>query len=94
MGLFKQLLNNLVTGSHSTNKHDRSSHHSYKNKHSYTYNLEPTRMQTCPFCNSGQAKGAQFCSQCGTNLSIANCSQCGNTFPPQAKFCSQCGQAK
>lgn len=51
---------------------------------------------TCGACNTPNAAGAKFCSNCGTTLAppkAAHCTQCGNTIAPNSKFCGNCGTA-
>ena len=44
----------------------------------------------CPSCGNETAKGASFCSNCGTRTS-QSCSSCGNQLPAGAGFCDSCG---
>jgi membrane protease subunit (stomatin/prohibitin family) len=51
---------------------------------------------TCGACNTINAAGAKFCSNCGTTLAppkAAHCTQCGSTVAPNSKFCGNCGTA-
>ena len=51
---------------------------------------------TCGACQTVNAAGAKFCSNCGTTLAppkTAHCTQCGNTIAPNSKFCGNCGTA-
>jgi class 3 adenylate cyclase/tetratricopeptide (TPR) repeat protein len=45
----------------------------------------------CPQCHSEAASGAEFCSECGAQLTIV-CSRCGTSNPFAHKFCKECGQ--
>lgn len=45
----------------------------------------------CPKCNTSNAEGARFCSQCATPLLPRACSQCSQSLAQGAKFCSNCG---
>jgi membrane protease subunit (stomatin/prohibitin family) len=50
----------------------------------------------CGACQTPNAAGAKFCSNCGTTLAppkAAHCTQCGNTIAPNSKFCGNCGTA-
>jgi membrane protease subunit (stomatin/prohibitin family) len=50
----------------------------------------------CGSCQTPNAAGAKFCSNCGTTLAppkAAHCTQCGNTVAPNSKFCGNCGTA-
>jgi class 3 adenylate cyclase/tetratricopeptide (TPR) repeat protein len=47
---------------------------------------------TCPACQTANAPGAKFCSECGTPLA-RNCSSCGAAAAATAKFCAECGAA-
>ncbi len=50
----------------------------------------------CGSCQTPNAAGAKFCSNCGTTLAppkAAHCTQCGNTIAPNSKFCGNCGTA-
>lgn len=44
----------------------------------------------CPSCGAANAPGHQFCSACGTALSIP-CARCSFANPAGAKFCGKCG---
>ena len=46
----------------------------------------------CPKCQTKLPMGTKFCSQCGTNLTIASvCPSCGATLTSGSRFCPQCG---
>jgi len=46
----------------------------------------------CPKCNTPNAAGANFCTQCGQALPRpCECSACGKTNEAGAKFCNGCG---
>ncbi|MCI5829048.1 MAG: SPFH domain-containing protein [Treponema sp.] len=46
----------------------------------------------CPSCNSVNAAGAKFCSNCGAAIpQVSFCSNCGQKLAAGAKFCSGCG---
>jgi class 3 adenylate cyclase/predicted ATPase len=44
----------------------------------------------CPACETANAAGAKFCSECGSPLA-RSCPVCGAAVAPGAKFCSDCG---
>jgi class 3 adenylate cyclase/predicted ATPase len=44
----------------------------------------------CPNCHADVPERANFCSQCGSALSIA-CASCGSTNASSSKFCVKCG---
>ncbi len=44
----------------------------------------------CKQCNSDNAEGAKFCSECGTPFAN-RCTKCGHENSASAKFCSECG---
>lgn len=46
----------------------------------------------CPSCQTANAAGAKFCSNCGTQIpGAAACPSCKATLAPGSKFCSECG---
>ena len=51
-------------------------------------------MNKCPKCNAELYTGAQFCSECGCNITeykkTRTCKKCG-IFVPKGKFCYNCG---
>ena len=46
----------------------------------------------CPSCQTENAAGSKFCSECGTALA-RSCTSCGALVAPTAKFCAECGSA-
>jgi class 3 adenylate cyclase/tetratricopeptide (TPR) repeat protein len=46
----------------------------------------------CPSCQTPNAPGGKFCSECGTALA-RSCASCGAVAAPTAKFCAECGTA-
>src|SRR5947207_10380429 len=47
---------------------------------------------TCTSCQTVNAPGGKFCSECGTPLAFS-CPSCGAAAAPTAKFCAECGTA-
>jgi class 3 adenylate cyclase/tetratricopeptide (TPR) repeat protein len=47
---------------------------------------------TCPSCETVNAPGGKFCSECGSPLARA-CPSCGTVAAGTAKFCAECGAA-
>jgi len=46
----------------------------------------------CPYCGSEIRESAQYCNQCGRNLTEkTNCSDCQHLNSTGAKFCTACG---
>ena len=43
----------------------------------------------CANCNSSNAKGLSFCTNCGSRLGTP-CPQCGSIVPPDSRFCPKC----
>jgi len=50
-------------------------------------------MIACPKCQTPNAQGSKFCSNCGEQLAApaAKCPKCGNDVEAGAKFCPNCG---
>ncbi len=46
----------------------------------------------CPNCQSNNPESAQFCSNCGQQLSIS-CPNCQHSNPPGANYCNKCGNS-
>jgi class 3 adenylate cyclase/tetratricopeptide (TPR) repeat protein len=46
----------------------------------------------CPACETVNAPGGKFCSECGNPLG-GSCPSCGEAAGPTAKFCAECGTA-
>ncbi len=44
----------------------------------------------CPQCGKPAGEG-KFCSNCGANLSMAECEKCGTKSPSGTRFCGECG---
>lgn len=44
----------------------------------------------CPYCQTTNRDGANFCKHCG-NLLIQTCPRCQNNLPESAIFCDRCG---
>jgi len=48
----------------------------------------------CPYCQTENREGAEFCGECGKPLVAQNtCPQCGHENPSTFKFCDKCGHA-
>jgi membrane protease subunit (stomatin/prohibitin family) len=50
----------------------------------------------CGKCQTPNAPGSKFCSNCGNSLAppkVAHCTQCGAAAAPNARFCGGCGAA-
>lgn len=48
---------------------------------------------TCKKCGFALDDEAQFCSRCGTPVSVLRCHQCGKVIPDDSIFCPICGTA-
>lgn len=48
---------------------------------------------TCPYCNKEIIEQAEFCPECGQNITIPpRCPSCGIELLPGKKFCHKCGK--
>ncbi|MCL1822638.1 MAG: SPFH domain-containing protein [Oscillospiraceae bacterium] len=54
----------------------------------------------CPGCNTNNAAGVKFCSNCGNDLTkpkveamTTKCPHCNSDVPESAKFCNHCGKS-
>lgn len=56
---------------------------------SQTY-VQVTEQIDCPNCGCINAKGANFCVECGCRFS-KKCVSCGHEIAPTARFCIECG---
>ncbi|MFC1905636.1 zinc ribbon domain-containing protein [Chloroflexota bacterium] len=43
----------------------------------------------CTNCNASNAKGLNYCTNCGNRLGLP-CPQCGSIVPPDSRFCPSC----
>ncbi len=49
-------------------------------------------MITCPKCNTPNAQGSKFCSNCGSKMTVASmCPKCNAEVSAGSKFCPNCG---
>lgn len=48
-------------------------------------------MSTCPSCQTLVARGARFCTHCGTQLG-SSCPQCDAATSHDDRFCTNCGR--